>query len=135
MDVKTRGRRPGSKNYSQEFREKVVAESYDPSRSIAQVARAYGLNANLVSHWRREQAASSPAAAGTESPFERSPFSRLLPVEVLDPSREAAPMPEPDAEFPIPSCCEIEVESSGRRISVRGISEALAERLLREYFR
>ncbi|WP_410731237.1 transposase [Burkholderia sp. SIMBA_062] len=39
------GRRPGSRNYTKEFREAVAAEANDPNRSIAEVARAHGLNA------------------------------------------------------------------------------------------
>jgi transposase len=53
MEAKARGRRPGSKNYSREFREAVVAQANDPARSIAEVAQEHGLNANLISRWRR----------------------------------------------------------------------------------
>nr|WP_217486169.1 transposase [Burkholderia contaminans] len=47
------GRQPGSRNYTKEFREAVAAEANDPNRSIAEVARAHGLNANMVAQWRR----------------------------------------------------------------------------------
>ncbi|MFL9988929.1 transposase [Paraburkholderia sediminicola] len=53
MEAKARGRRPGSKNYSREFREAVVAQANDPACSIAEVAQEHGLNANLISRWRR----------------------------------------------------------------------------------
>jgi transposase len=53
MEAKARGRRPGSRNYSREFREAVVAQANDPARSIAEVAQEHGLNANLISRWRR----------------------------------------------------------------------------------
>ena len=43
MKAKARGRRPGSKNYSREFREAVVAQANDPGRSIAEVAQEHGL--------------------------------------------------------------------------------------------
>ncbi|OSP97019.1 hypothetical protein BOC41_11985 [Burkholderia pseudomallei] len=55
MEIKAQGRRRGSKNYANEFRTQVVAETRDPTRSLAEVARAHGLNANLVSKWRRDQ--------------------------------------------------------------------------------
>lgn len=54
MEIKARGRRPGSKNYTREFRTQVVAEALNPGRSIAEVAQSHGLNANLVSKWRRD---------------------------------------------------------------------------------
>jgi len=55
IETKARGRQAGSKNYTREFRAQVVAETRDPGRSIAEVARSHGLNANLVSIWRRKQ--------------------------------------------------------------------------------
>jgi transposase len=53
MEAKARGRKPGSRNYSREFREAVVAQANDPARSIAEVAQEHGLIANLISRWRR----------------------------------------------------------------------------------
>jgi len=86
--TRRKGPRPrslGAKNYSQDFREMVVAETNDPSRSIAEVARSYGLNAKWVSHWRKEAAARSQPSNATGSAFARSsPFVGLLPVEMVD---------------------------------------------------
>jgi transposase len=48
MELNAPGRRRGSKNYTQEFREMVVAQADDPGRSIAEVAQEHGLNANMV---------------------------------------------------------------------------------------
>lgn len=48
MEVSAPGRRLGSRNYTQEFREMVVAQANDPARSIADVAQEHGLNANMV---------------------------------------------------------------------------------------
>ncbi len=42
------GRQPGSKNDTKAFREAVAAEAIDPNRSIAEVARAHRLNANVI---------------------------------------------------------------------------------------
>ncbi|MFM0047313.1 transposase [Paraburkholderia sediminicola] len=44
MEVSAPGRRRGSRNYTQEFREMVVAQANDPARSIADVAQEHGLN-------------------------------------------------------------------------------------------
>ncbi|WP_081989995.1 transposase [Burkholderia savannae] len=70
------GRQPGSRNYTKEFREAVAAEANDPNRSIAEVARAHGLNANMVAQWRR-----SLLEAQRATPI---PSVALLPVEVVD---------------------------------------------------
>jgi transposase len=53
MEAKARGRKRGSRNYPREFREAVVAQANDPTRSIAEVAQEHGLNANMISRWRR----------------------------------------------------------------------------------
>ncbi|WP_454739718.1 transposase [Cupriavidus necator] len=67
MEIKGRGRRRGSKNYAKESRTQVVAETLHPTRSLAEVDRSHGLNANLVSKWRRHQ---QRAAASASEPAE-----------------------------------------------------------------
>ncbi|MCZ2896160.1 IS66-like element accessory protein TnpA [Burkholderia thailandensis] len=95
MEIKAQGRRRGSKNYTNEFRTRVVAETRDPTRSLAEVARAHGLNANLVSKWRRDQEQEATSAA--------APVELFLPVQ-----RASPPIPEP-------------VRSSGMVIECRGV--------------
>ncbi|MEN7528666.1 transposase [Cupriavidus sp. DL-D2] len=77
MEARGRGRRPGSKNYSREFREMVAAEANHPERSISEVAKEHGLNANMVSKWRRDQA--SRAQPGPLAPV---PEQSFLPVQI-----------------------------------------------------
>jgi transposase len=78
MEIKAPGRRRGSKNYTNEFRAQVVAETRDPTRSLAEVACVHGLNANLVSKWRRDQErAVAPAPA---------PAELFLPVQIASPT-------------------------------------------------
>ncbi|WP_156444548.1 transposase [Burkholderia sp. MSMB1826] len=69
-------RQPGSRNYTKEFREAVAAEANDPNRSIAEVARAHGLNANMVAQWRRSLLNTQRAPL--------VPNIALLPVDVVD---------------------------------------------------
>lgn len=95
MEIKAQGRRRSSKNYTNEFRTQVVAETRDPTRSLAEVARTHSLNANLVSKWRRNP---EQAAASASAPTELFP-----PVQMASP-----PIPEP-------------VKSSGLVIECRGV--------------
>ncbi|MFM0231725.1 transposase [Paraburkholderia sediminicola] len=75
------GRRRGSRNCTQEFREIVVAQANDPARSIADVAQEHGLNANMVAKWRRERAhAQSTALLPAPESF--------LPVQITPSSKE-----------------------------------------------
>lgn len=88
MEAKARGRRPGSKNYSREFREAVVAQANDPARSIADVAQEHGLNANLISRWRRthqQPALVAPASvAQTFLPVHFPAEPKAPPVIVIE---------------------------------------------------
>jgi transposase len=124
------GRRPGSRNYTKEFREAIAAEANDPNRSIAEVARAHGLNANMVAQWRRslleaQRVTSVPSVA-------------LLPVDVIDlPAKDVPDHALPQAQDVSASpamqpSCEIEIEVGKRRIRIRGVSQEFAERYLRD---
>ena len=42
----------------------MLAESFAPGASVAQVAQRYGVNANLLFTWRRQLAAKAPAESG-----------------------------------------------------------------------
>ena len=59
-DAKTRSRR----RHDSELKRQVLAECATPSASVAEVAMAHGLNANLVHKWRREAQRPAQAAAG-----------------------------------------------------------------------
>lgn len=111
MEIKARGRRPGSRNYTKEFRAQVVAETRDPTRSMAEVARSHGLNANLVSKWRRDQ---DRAATPTSAPAEL-----FLPVQMASP-----PIPEPIGSS------SLVVEYRGVRVCFEGKPEADVLRLV-----
>ena len=55
---------------SAELKTAVLAECEVPGASVAAIAQAHGLNANLVHRWRRNQAgAQAPAALGVVGEF------------------------------------------------------------------
>jgi len=63
-----------------------VAESFEEGASVAEVARRYGLNANLVFTWRRqfaEPAAEAPAIL----PVTIAPSPQSLPTTPTAPGR------------------------------------------------
>jgi transposase len=125
-----RGRRPGSKNYTREFRERVVAETNDPDRSIAEVARTHGLNANMVAQWRRRSLEAQLATP--------RPCLALLPVDVVDLPEEDAGNHAASQDQRVPAVaarppeCEIEIEIGKRRVRISGLSMDRAEQFLRE---
>jgi transposase len=105
MELSAPGRRRGSKNYTQEVRETVVAQADDPGRSIAEVAQEHGLKAYMVAKWRRERARSQATAL---LPAAES----FLPVQMArSPKQQPASIVERGAvrvrfkAHPISTCC------------------------------
>ena len=47
--------------WSADEKHAMLAESFAPGASVAQVAQRYGVNANLLFTWRRQRAAKAPA--------------------------------------------------------------------------
>jgi len=130
MKSTAKGRHTGSRNYTEEFREAVVAEANNPNRSIAEVARVHGLNANMVGQWRRRSLEIQRTA--------RPSCVELLPVDVIDLPREsgvtASPLHkvEAPANDVTPTSCEIEIEIGKRRVFIRGMAMDRAEQFLRD---
>ena len=107
-----------------EEKRSVCLQTTVPGVSVAQVARRYALNANLIFKWLRDpRFAPDPDATPTEGPL-------FLPVEVIEhPVREDAPA-SGDAQGP-GGTIEIDLAGGHRmRINGRYDPEALA-RLIR----
>jgi len=51
------------RSWSPEEKRRIVEEASRPGASVAEIARRYGLNANLVFNWRREAQSSSRSVA------------------------------------------------------------------------
>ena len=107
-----------------EEKRSICLQTTAPGVSVAQVARRYALNANLIFKWLRDpRFAPDPDATPTEGPL-------FLPVEVIEhPVREYAPA-SGDAQGP-GGTIEIDLAGGHRmRINGRYDPEALA-RLIR----
>jgi transposase len=66
MDTSEPVRRTRVRAYPPEFKQRVLDECEQPGTSIAKVARANGLNANMIHTWRRQSrdaGACRPAAS------------------------------------------------------------------------
>ena len=66
------------RTWSADQKQRIIAESFAPGASVAEVARRYGLNANMLFTWRRRERADVNDGGKTVS---------LAPVRVV----EAAP--------------------------------------------
>jgi len=79
------------RRYSAQIKTQVLAECDAPGASVAKVAMAHGINANVVHRWRQLAREGVQATAAKPSEF--------VPVAI------AAPTP-----LPVQSCRDIEVE-------------------------
>ena len=111
--------------WTDEEKRSICLQTTAPDVSVAQVARRYALNANMIFKWLRDMR----YAPGSESVVADAPV--FLPVEIVSPARsEVARLILPDSALPN---CLLEVEiAGGHRLRVSGAydPEALA-RLLR----
>ena len=72
--------------WSADQKRRIIAESFAPGASVAEVARRYGLNANQLFTWRRrrrDQAASGASDVGG--------LMNIVPVRVVTDAAPAAP--------------------------------------------
>lgn len=99
-----------------EEKQRIVAESFEPGASVAEVARRYEVNANQVFAWRRLQQQGLLALHSR-----RMKGRRLVPVQVID----AASTSAQTAPAPIAAAGTLTIElPGGTRLTVKGAVEA-----------
>jgi transposase len=96
----------------------IVEQAMEPGASVARVARAHGLNANVVFHWRGLYREGLLTALPEQA-------MKLLPVSVAEPE---AVQRQPQEVAPA-SCGAIHIELPGEvRIGVEGHADPAAIR-------
>ena len=94
----------------------IVEQTLEPGASVARVARAHGLNANVVFHWRREYRDGKLAEAG------------LVPVvvtgDVLSERQRISESPS-SIRIDLPGGAVISVEGNADLALIRAIVESL----------
>lgn len=102
---------------SSELKRKIVEESLVPGASVARIARAYGVNANLVFTWRRRYRQGLFAAVKNG----KSQTPGLLAVRVTPPQEMATALPS--APIPTSPSGTIEIELAKGTIRIRGSAD------------
>lgn len=89
------------RSWSAEEKRRIVLEAAVPGASVADIARRYGVNANLVFNWRKMALAASPATtevsgSAARPPNDASPAaageaSNFIPIGVLGQAETVEP--------------------------------------------
>lgn len=120
------------RRHSAAFKRKLVKLTEQPGASVAAIALAHGINANLLYKWRRAQ-------AGRPARVKPVTQAVLLPVTMdsLPPASAVielpAPAPTPTARAPAVGVIEIEV--GGARVRLRGNVDAASVRCVLQALR
>ncbi|MCY1224036.1 Transposase [compost metagenome] len=92
MDVNPKSRR----RHSAEFKAEVVAACAEPGATVAAVARAFGLNDNLVHDWRRGRSGAGASKTIGTSLQESAPEFVALSLPSSSPPPAPAPAVAPE---------------------------------------
>ncbi|MEN9543678.1 MAG: hypothetical protein RLZZ598_511 [Pseudomonadota bacterium] len=109
MDAKSKPRR----RHTEQFKAQVLAACTEAGASVAQVARRFDLNDNLVHQWRRGRGASVLPANQT-LPIEAA--ASFVALSLPAPAQPAPPAPA--APHPRDEGIRIEIKRAGSAVSV-----------------
>ena len=107
LDTMTTEKKRVRRNHSAALKARVVAECDAPGASVAKVAMAHGINADIVHGWRKLARQAVPP----------STLPAFVPVRIEVPALTSAPAPAP-APVPAASRC-IDIELRRGALSVR----------------
>lgn len=111
--------RKGRPNYPADYKLRVAKAACEPDISVAKLAHAHGLNANMVFKWRRQLRA---GLLDPQAPIEKP---ELLAVTLVTPAPPEAPAAKPSATSPA-----IEIEINGAHVRVIGMVDPMQLRLV-----
>lgn len=119
--------KPKRRRHSIAEKRQIVEESFDPRTSAARVARAHGINANLVFRWRRlyqrGQLGAGPHTA---------PSTELLPVKISDPPAASTTMSTPASVPALAPTGTIQLHLARGRLRIEGVVDPESLRVVLE---
>jgi transposase len=117
------------RTHDAQFKAAVLAACREPGASVAAVAQAHGVNANLVRQWQvgrgmkrcgveQGSAGDTPIAVSAAAALDASPVMPFVPVQ-LPPPAPAAATTQPDQPGRADEGIQIELTRSGAKLVVR----------------
>jgi len=112
MDMMTTGKKRIRRDYSPELKARILGECALPGASVAKVAMAHGINANLVHTWRK---------LVREDTLKPAEVTRFVPIAI---EAESAAPPAPPAP---PDIVEVELQRGALTVKLRWPASATSE--------
>lgn len=109
IEVRADGRPRRRREYSEAFKRRVVASTFEPGASVSGVAQRHCLNTNLVFTWRRD----GRYRAQTQS-------AALLPVRVVETGQVAVSAPQVSASDVDTKQAYIEIDVRAAKLRLHG---------------
>lgn len=125
-------RKEPRKNYSNDFKLRMVELASRPGACVAQIARENGVNDNVIFKWLRLWQDEGRISRRLPATIESSSSPTMLPVEVISdpvPTGETNTDPGPFSALNASSCC---VEFRHGKMTLENPSPELLAVLLRE---
>jgi len=113
--------------WSDEEKVSICAQTRAPDVSVAQVARRYAMNTNLIHKWLRDPKFAPDPEIVEEQAAETPCF---LPVEIVDRSRNGEPASIADPA-PVQNAIEIDIAGGHRLRIIGGYDPEALARLIR----
>lgn len=113
------------RRHPEEFRARVIEMARQPNTSVAAVALANGLNANMLRQWVRDFEVAAKATDTTATP--RNAVARFVQLPMHTPS---APVPE--APGPAATGVDVEIHRNGTTLRVNLSLDSRSAAWLRE---
>lgn len=126
MDTYTERVTPKRRYRALEEKRRIVEETLAEGASVALVARAHGVNANLVFNWRKLYRAGRLGSSGA---------IKLLPVSVSENSPSAAAAPRSGGSCSTSLLGTVHIELRHAQVRIEGSADPVLLRVLLECLR
>ena len=119
-DAKLEGGKVRRRQWSEEERRRLVAESFEPGASVSVVARRHDVNANLLFTWRRRYGSGEASGSAT-----------FVPAVIANDAASPAPAPAPAVDVSMAGRMEIELPGGYRLIIGNDVNTAVLGRVIK----
>jgi len=118
------------RSWSEDEKERIVAETFQPGASVSIVARRHDLNANLLFTWRRQAGARRPAVDGSTGTFVPAIIEAERSASGYQACAQDEDAPRRAASPPIDGRMEIVLAGGARVVVGNDVNEAALARVV-----